>query len=183
MQRVVQREKELARSRVEKVLFSVVIWQPLLLYSFRLLSKFHLGVLIMGLSLFFYLIDQGPPEGWRGPEDNFEDGPWHDDERGPYPPGDSPMRGRGKPRGGRRGRGVRRWHQPFPSRRCGKLSYSVGISNVPQMPTGIQAISTCMHYCVTSYAIFKYLGKREETLCFLRRRFRRQWSHDRTFRF
>ena len=64
-----------------------------------------------------------------------------------------------------------------------KLSYSVGISNVPQMPTGIQAISTCMHYCVASYAIFKYLGKREETLCFLRRRFRRQWSHDRTFRF
>ena len=108
MQRVVQWEKELARSRVEKVLFSVVIWQPLLLYSFRLLSKFHLGVLIVGLSLFFYLIDQGPPEGWRGPEDNFEDGPWHDDERGPYPPGDSPMRGRGKPRGGRRGRGVRR---------------------------------------------------------------------------
>ena len=72
------------------------------------MATFHLGVLIKGLSLFFCLIDQGPPEGWRGPEDNFEDGPWHDDERGPYPPGDSPMRGRGKPRGGRRGRGVRR---------------------------------------------------------------------------
>ena len=61
-----------------------------------------------GFVSLFYLIDQGPPEGWRGPEDNFEDGPWQDDERGPYPPGDSPMRGRGKPRGGRRGRGVRR---------------------------------------------------------------------------
>lgn len=92
----------------------MVIWHQLSLYSFRLLSKFHLGVLIVGLSLFFRLIDQGPPDGWRGPEDNFEDGPWHDDERGPYPPGDSPMRGRGKPRGGRRGRGVRRWHQPLP---------------------------------------------------------------------
>ena len=130
---------------MEKVLFSAVIWQPLLLYSFRLLPKFHLGVLIMGLSLFFCLIDQGPPEGWRGPEDNFEDGPWHDDERGPYPPGDSPMRGRGKPRGGRRGRGVRRWHQPFPSRRCGKLSYSVGISNVPRMLTGIHTSHKHMH--------------------------------------
>lgn len=52
--------------------------------------------------------DQGPHDGWRGPEEPFDDGPWHDDERGPFPSGDSPMRGRGKPRGGRRGRGGRR---------------------------------------------------------------------------
>ncbi|KAJ7379590.1 hypothetical protein OS493_013985 [Desmophyllum pertusum] len=60
--------------------------------------------------------DQGPPDGWRGPEERQEDGPWHDDERGQFPrgdfgpgsEGDGAMRGRGKPRGGRRGRGVRR---------------------------------------------------------------------------
>ncbi|XP_068754632.1 uncharacterized protein [Montipora capricornis] len=52
--------------------------------------------------------DQGPHDGWRGPEETFEDGPWQDDDRGAFPPGDSPVRGRGKPRGGRRGRGGRR---------------------------------------------------------------------------
>lgn len=41
-----------------------------------------------------------------------DDGAWHEDfprgDFGPGPEGDGAMRGRGKPRGGRRGRGVRR---------------------------------------------------------------------------
>lgn len=57
-------------------------------------------------------LDQGPPDGWRGPEEHLDDGAWHEDfprgDFGPGPEGDGAMRGRGKPRGGRRGRGVRR---------------------------------------------------------------------------
>jgi len=47
-------------------------------------------------------LDQGPPDGWRGPEEHLDDGAWHQDfprggDFGPGPDGDSAMRGRGKP--------------------------------------------------------------------------------------
>lgn len=53
---------------------------------------------------FSFSIDQGPPDGWRGPDERMDDGPWGDFGS----EADGSMRGRGKPRGGRRGRGGRR---------------------------------------------------------------------------